>query len=82
MNMCDVILPCQNQTLSQTKKAKSITYFRLKQLQNHSFRAAHTHAYSEFLIKPSLTFKVISVLIKSTCGILRTAHVRFVERVT
>ena len=42
--MCGVILPCQNHTLSQTKKAKSITLFQIKTVPKPiPFRAAHSH---------------------------------------
>ena len=45
MNMCGLILPCQNYTLFQTKKAISITsLFQTKTLGSRTipFRAAHS----------------------------------------
>ena len=31
-------VPCQNHTLFQSKKAKTISYFRIKQLENHTLK--------------------------------------------
>ena len=48
MNMCGLILPCQNHT---TKKAKSITLFQTT--VTAPFRAAHTHIpYSLYIGVP------------------------------
>ena len=38
-------VPCQNHTLFQTKKVKTIPYFRLKQLENHTLKYG-TYPYS------------------------------------
>ena len=44
MNMCGLILSCQNHTLFQTKKAKSITPFQNKNSSKTiPSRATHTH---------------------------------------
>ena len=47
MNMCGRILPCQNHTLFQTKKAKSITLFQTKTAPKPYplGQAAHTHSF-------------------------------------
>ena len=44
-------VPCQNHTLFQTKKAKTIPYFRLKQLENHTLKCG-TYPYSLYMGVP------------------------------
>ena len=44
-------VPCQNRTLFQTKKAKTIPYFRLKQLENHTLKCG-TCPYSLYIGVP------------------------------
>ena len=62
MNKCGLILPCQNHTLFQTKKAKSITLFLTKNSpQTIPFRAAHTHIAKRVYTGVPLTF------VKVTC---------------
>ena len=46
-------IPCQNHTLFQTKKAKTIHYFRLRQLENHTLKCG-TYPYSLYIgVSPS-----------------------------
>ena len=44
-------VPCQNHNLFQTKKAKTIPYFRLKQLENHTLKCG-TYPYSLYIGVP------------------------------
>ena len=44
-------VPCQNHALFQTKKAKAIPYFRLKQLENHTLKCG-TYPYSLYIGVP------------------------------
>ena len=41
-------VPCQSHTLFQIKKAKTIPYFRLKQLENHALKCG-TYPYSLYI---------------------------------
>ena len=44
-------VPCQNHTLFQTKKVKTIPYFRLKQLENHTLKYG-TYPYGLYIGVP------------------------------